>query len=235
MDTSVISPLLERRDYVPSGMDQLEKNFQAQSSMSEDLDSQFRSRMRRRQAMDILSQATESLSQAIDKVADEVAGVDKVAVSPPGWSGTVKAMKSHKDITNPWALAWWMSKKDKGDKWGKGGKLSKKPKPHYKPEKKRKKKSSSEEHVAAVLDEIFVDDLMGDAQQFPIVTDSNKGYSTSDRLETSDGSYVSVRTNYKEENGEVLLEEYIVEKDGKVDKYDDVVSFNNRLAQEGLL
>lgn len=35
-------------------------------------------------------------------------------VSPPGWSGTVKAMKKHGDITNPWALAWWM--KGKGAK-----------------------------------------------------------------------------------------------------------------------
>lgn len=43
-------------------------------------------------------------------------------VSPPGWSGTVKAMKKHKDIDNPFALAWSM--KNKGEK------------PHYKPEKK---------------------------------------------------------------------------------------------------
>ena len=41
-------------------------------------------------------------------------------VSPPGWGGTVKAMKKHKDIDNPWALAWHM--KGKGDK------------PHYKDE-----------------------------------------------------------------------------------------------------
>ena len=33
-------------------------------------------------------------------------------VSPPGWSGTVKAMKKHKkDIDNPWALAHWMKTK----------------------------------------------------------------------------------------------------------------------------
>jgi len=43
-------------------------------------------------------------------------------VSPPGWSGTTKAMKKHKEITNPFALSWWM--KNKGDH------------PHYKPEKK---------------------------------------------------------------------------------------------------
>jgi hypothetical protein len=207
-------------------MDQLEKNFQAQQSMPEDLDSQFKSRMQRRQSM-------EDFSKTIDKIAEEVAGIDKVAVSPPGWSGTVKAMKSHKDITNPWALAWWMSKKEKGDKWGKGGKLSKKPKPHYKQEKK--KKSSNEDRVAAIIEEVFIDDLVGGTAQFPTVTESSKGYSTTDKLETADGSYISVRTNYKEENGEVLLEEYVVEKDGNVDEYDDVESFNARLAQEGLL
>jgi hypothetical protein len=35
----------------------------------------------------------------------------KVAVSPPGWEGTVKKMKKHKDVDNPWALAWWMKGK----------------------------------------------------------------------------------------------------------------------------
>lgn len=46
-------------------------------------------------------------------------------VAPPGWENTVKRMKKHKDISNPFALAWYM--KNKGDK------------PHKK--KKRKKKS----------------------------------------------------------------------------------------------
>ena len=32
-------------------------------------------------------------------------------VSPPGWEGTVKAMKKHKDIDNPWALSWHMKNK----------------------------------------------------------------------------------------------------------------------------
>ena len=32
-------------------------------------------------------------------------------VSPPGFEGTVKAMKKHKEIDNPWALAHWMKKK----------------------------------------------------------------------------------------------------------------------------
>lgn len=32
-------------------------------------------------------------------------------VSPEGWEGTVKAMKKHKEIDNPWALAYYMKKK----------------------------------------------------------------------------------------------------------------------------
>jgi len=43
-------------------------------------------------------------------------------VAPPGWSGSVKAMKKHKEIDNPFALAWWMKKKGY--------------KAHHKPEKK---------------------------------------------------------------------------------------------------
>jgi hypothetical protein len=31
--------------------------------------------------------------------------------APPGFEGTVKAMKKHKDIDNPWALAWSMKNK----------------------------------------------------------------------------------------------------------------------------
>ena len=54
----------------------------------------------------------------------------KEAVSPPGWSGTVEKMKEHKDIDNPFALAWWMH--------GEGYK------PHHKEKKKRKKKSSKD-------------------------------------------------------------------------------------------
>lgn len=35
------------------------------------------------------------------------------AVSPPGWKNSTERMKKHKDITNPFALAWWM--KNQGD------------------------------------------------------------------------------------------------------------------------
>ena len=49
----------------------------------------------------------------------------QMEVSPPGWSGTTKAMKKHKKITNPFALAWWMKKHGAH--------------PHYKPEEKEVK------------------------------------------------------------------------------------------------
>jgi hypothetical protein len=37
-----------------------------------------------------------------------------VETAPPGWEGTVKKMKKHKNITNPFALAWYL--KNKGAK-----------------------------------------------------------------------------------------------------------------------
>ena len=40
---------------------------------------------------------------------EEVEDLNEVA--PPGWAGTVKAMKKHKDIDNPYALSWHMKKK----------------------------------------------------------------------------------------------------------------------------
>jgi hypothetical protein len=39
---------------------------------------------------------------------------EETAVAPPGWEPTVKKMKKHKDIDNPYALSWYM--KNKGDK-----------------------------------------------------------------------------------------------------------------------
>ena len=35
--------------------------------------------------------------------------VDEVA--PPGFEGTVKALKKHQEIENPWRLAWYMKNK----------------------------------------------------------------------------------------------------------------------------
>ena len=77
------------------------------------------------------------MSRYRKSMAETMAEVEKISqelpeVSPPGWEGSVKAMKKHKDIDNPWALAWHM--KNKGNK------------PHYKdqdgrPEKKAKYKN----------------------------------------------------------------------------------------------
>lgn len=48
----------------------------------------------------------------VDRI-DELIGMHKKMqeVAPKGWEGTVKAMKKHSDIDNPWALAHWMKGK----------------------------------------------------------------------------------------------------------------------------
>jgi len=57
------------------------------------------------------------LHDALDKIkklAQELIDMHKnmEEVAPPGWEGTVKAMKKHKkEIDNPWALAWSMKNK----------------------------------------------------------------------------------------------------------------------------
>jgi DNA-binding NtrC family response regulator len=75
----------------------------------------------------------ELLSEAVQKIVGKVAGhhisVDGAVahlleVSPPGFSGTTKAMKKHKEIDNPYALSWWM--------YNKGDKSHKKPEPDTK-------------------------------------------------------------------------------------------------------
>ena len=50
-------------------------------------------------------------------------------VAPEGWEGTVKAMKKHKDIDNPYALAWYM--KNKGYKSHKKESLEEAREPRY--------------------------------------------------------------------------------------------------------
>lgn len=58
----------------------------------------------------------EDLAHAVDLIVgrvDEIIGMHKKMkeVAPSGWEGTVKAMKKHGDIDNPWALAHWMKNK----------------------------------------------------------------------------------------------------------------------------
>ena len=47
-------------------------------------------------------------------IVDEACSVEEEEldeVVPKGWEGTVKAMKKHKEIDNPWALANYMKNK----------------------------------------------------------------------------------------------------------------------------
>jgi hypothetical protein len=65
-----------------------------------------------------MSDSVEAFERAISvqRVATRFAAEDeteKEAVAPEGWEPTVKKMKKHPEIDNPWALAWHM--KNKGD------------------------------------------------------------------------------------------------------------------------
>jgi len=78
---------------------------------------------------------------------------DLTEKAPPGWSGTVAAMKKHKELRNPYALAWHM--KEKGDK------------PHYEkqpgndstsdaePRKKKKYKEWLKQKDYALYNEVY--------------------------------------------------------------------------------
>ena len=213
-----LQPLCERTDYAADGYDQLEKQFvHLPSEDQKVLEDQFKDRLRR------------TSMNNVDRIASEILASEKVAVSPPGWSGTTKAMKKHKGITNPWALSWWMSKRKPGEKWGPGGKLHKKPEPHYKEEKKKK---SFAQKVSQILNDIMVDEVVTIPQIN--ITESNKSYSTVDTVK-SGNNYITIKTNYKEENGQPVLEEYIVDKDGDVQKYDNTEAFVQRMMSENLL
>jgi hypothetical protein len=54
----------------------------------------------------IVSELAERQEFIVDKTGEQV---DEV--SPPGFAGTVKAMKKHKEVDNPFALAWHMKNK----------------------------------------------------------------------------------------------------------------------------
>jgi hypothetical protein len=123
--------------------------------------------------------------------------------------------------------SWWMSKKKPGESWGKGGKLTKKPEPHY------KEKKSFDEKVSAIIEMVEPAEVSVEEFSLPMV-DSTKKYSTEDSIKTDDG-YITIKSNYDEKNGEPLLEEYIVDKNGDVETYNDVESFAQRLISEGLL
>lgn len=60
-----------------------------------------------------ISRVNKAVKTKFGFTAEGATGGVMKAVSPPGWKGTVEHMKSHPEISNPFALAWWM--KDKGD------------------------------------------------------------------------------------------------------------------------
>lgn len=51
---------------------------------------------------------TRQLRESGSAVAEPPAAA-AVEVSPPGWEGSINGMKDHPEISNPWALAWWMN------------------------------------------------------------------------------------------------------------------------------
>ncbi len=76
-----------------------------------------------------MSRYRKSMAETMAEV--ERIGQELPEVAPPGWEGTVKAMKKHSEIDNPWALAWHMKKK--GYKSHKKEEVSKESK-HYGPD-----------------------------------------------------------------------------------------------------
>lgn len=65
------------------------------------------------------------------KYFEKWAALNKNAVSPPGWSGTTEKMKKHKEITNPFALSWYMHGEGAEPHYTEKGKL----KPKFKEKK----------------------------------------------------------------------------------------------------
>jgi len=72
--------------------------------------------------IDALSKVIDSVRSKAESVINDVSSgalsVDEavkqlIEVSPPGFSGTTKGMKQRhsKEISNPWALSWWMYKR----------------------------------------------------------------------------------------------------------------------------
>ena len=53
--------------------------------------------------------------QQYDRRARAAGAVDaqeeSMGTAPPGWEPSIKRMKKHGDVDNPWALAWWMRRR----------------------------------------------------------------------------------------------------------------------------
>jgi hypothetical protein len=84
--------------------------------------------------------------------------------------------------------------------------------------------------VSQSIDEI-VDNVI-EIEVEPIIG-SNKKYLINDSIKTENG-YINVKTNYEEKDGQILLEEYIVDKNGKIETYDNIKDFVSAIMSEGL-
>jgi hypothetical protein len=62
-----------------------------------------------KQARHLISYDEDFVSDTLGELRSMEQSVSEVA--PPGWEKTVKAMKKHDDIDNPYALAWSMKNK----------------------------------------------------------------------------------------------------------------------------
>jgi hypothetical protein len=104
---------------IPGQVNEILKAAQKVMSSLEDLDSAMdreagmAARVAARFTKALEEQGAITRPTPLAQLEDPVADQQQVAVAPPGWENTVKHMKKHKEIDNPWALAWHM--KNKGD------------------------------------------------------------------------------------------------------------------------
>jgi len=58
-----------------------------------------------------LYQAVQHYDRAKHGTGDVEAQKEGTGTAPPGWEPSIKRMKKHGDVENPWALAWWMRRR----------------------------------------------------------------------------------------------------------------------------
>lgn len=156
-------------------------------------------------------------------------------VAPPGFKGTVRAMKSHghtgkgKDkIDNPYALAWYMKKK--GDK------------PHYKDQKSSKKgkpvkfkkyrdEDKKEETVSSIFDDIIQEGSLPPAlERFKLGKKGKKDDSDDDKPD-----FLKKKDDEMDGCHEQSIFDDIVQESSSKSVFDDIVESNSGSLFDGLL
>lgn len=95
-------------------MDKIVTNVVARFKKSvEELHEQDQSGQGQQAAVEKLREEGDTGDKALSSISRPTpqAGMQEQAVAPPGWENTVKKMKKHDEIDNPWALAWYMKNK----------------------------------------------------------------------------------------------------------------------------